>query len=289
MFKKVSLLCLSMLIGVLCLSNTSNNDAEEVSYVEDGLVYDEDEIKEEDNQLLKYKEELQDYVHVVDNQIVVDYESIEKSGKFEGSIDEVRENVEIMNDLAEERPDIVTINQDTSLSFNIEDEYAEQWDGWYISWSLWNGWTWKLDSDFGKLAGIVGIVYGLMDVAVNGTIFYNKMLSITDVDKAVAGLSTIVYCLTDVGIKNVVKTYLKGIVRLIASYLVTMNLTRVAIGAASLGTGWAVMSLIDLIIGWFMPSLITSCSMLYNCFKYNAPIYFRYNIISAKYSLDGNF
>ncbi len=282
MFKKISLLCLSMLIGVFCLSNTSNNDAETVSYAEDGLVYDENEIEAENNQLLKYKEDLKDYVHVVDNQIVVDYESIEKSGKFSGSIDKIKENAEFANYLAEERPDIVTINQDTSLSFDIKDEYVEQGDAWCLSCSFWGGITCKLDSDFGKLAGIAGLVYGMIDFVLHADHFYNKLLNLTGSDQSNLERwfeAIVLAAIPTVTVKNVIKTYLKGIVRLIASYLVTMNLTRVAIGAASLGTGWAVLSLIDLIIGWFMPSLITSCSMLYNCFKYNAPIYFRYNII----------
>lgn len=46
-------------------------------YADDGLVLDTDKMQFEDNQLEKYESELSNYVDVVDNQIVVDYESIE--------------------------------------------------------------------------------------------------------------------------------------------------------------------------------------------------------------------
>ena len=288
MFKKVSLLCLSMLIGVLCLSNTSNNDAEEVSYVEDGLVYDEDEIKKEDNQLLKYKEELQDYVHVVDNQIVVDYESIEKSGKFHGSIDEVRENAEVMNDLAEERPDVVTINDDASLSFNIEDEYTEQWDAWCLSCSLWGGITYKLDSDFGKLVGIAGFVYRLMYYIANGVAFYKNMLNLTDVNYVESKLQTLtVYC-GGIGISDIAKSFIQDNIGAIAAAVISINLFLATYGAASLGMGWLIFKVVNLLVQRFVPTLITSCSMIYNCFKFNSPIYAKISwwTLSIKYSLN---
>lgn len=61
-----------------------------------------------------------------------------------------------------------------SLSFDIEDEYAEQWDAWKLSWSFWKGWSFKLDSDFGKLVGISGIVYNLISKISNGAAFYKN-------------------------------------------------------------------------------------------------------------------
>lgn len=73
----------------------------------------------EDNQLEKYESELSNYVDVVDNQIVVDYESIEKLGDYSDTISLIRENAEFANSLAEEKPEIVTINDDLSLSFDI--------------------------------------------------------------------------------------------------------------------------------------------------------------------------
>lgn len=94
-------------------------------YADDGLVLDTDKMQFEDNQLEKYESELSNYVDVVDNQIVVDYESIEKLGDYSDTISLIRENAEFANSLAEEKPEIVTINDDLSLSFDIEDEYAE--------------------------------------------------------------------------------------------------------------------------------------------------------------------
>ena len=288
MFKKISLLCLSMLIGVLCLSNTSNNDAEEASYVEDGLVYEKDELEAENKQLLKYKEELKDYVHVINNQIVVDYDSIKKTSKFDGDIDKIKEEAEFANSLAEERPDIVTINQDTSLSFNIEDEYAEQWDAWYISWSLWDGWTWKLDSDFGKLAGIAGIVYAVIDLVFNASLFYNKLLKFTEQSEIEKWFEAIVLAaLPTVTIKNVIKNYLKNNIGLIISGLITINLWLMAWETASLGFGWVALRFINFIVGRLVPNAFTACSLIYNCFKYNKPIYFRFWFTTGcKYSLE---
>lgn len=123
-------------------------------YADDGLVLDTDKMQFEDNQ------------------IVVDYESIEKLGDYSDTISLIRENTEFANSLAEEKPEIVTINDDLSLSFDIEDEYAEQWDAWKLSWSFWKGWSFKLDSDFGKLVGISGIVYNLISKISNGAAFY---------------------------------------------------------------------------------------------------------------------
>ena len=66
---------------------------------------------------------------------------LKKLGDYSDTISLIRENAEFANSLAEEKPEIVTINGDLSLSFDIEDEYAEQWDAWKLSWSFWKGWT----------------------------------------------------------------------------------------------------------------------------------------------------
>lgn len=89
-------------------------------YADDGLVLDTDKMQFEDNQLEKYESELSNYVDVVDNQIVVDYESIEKLGDYSDTISLIRENAEFANSLAEEKPEIVTINDDLSLSLILK-------------------------------------------------------------------------------------------------------------------------------------------------------------------------
>lgn len=156
----------------------------------------------EDNQLEKYESELSNYVDVVD------YESIEKLGDYSDTISLIRENAEFANSLAEEKPEIVTINDDLSLSFDIEDEYAEQWDAWKLSWSFWKGWSFKLDSDFGKLVGISGIVYNFISKISNGAAFYKKLLSITDKSYLASTLSTLFFYLPGAGVKDIIATYL---------------------------------------------------------------------------------
>lgn len=209
MIKKVSAICLFVFLCVFCMSATIETDnLETASYAEDGLVLDTDEMQFEDNQLEKYEFELFNYVDVVDNQIVVDYESIEKLGDYSDTISLIRENAEFANSLAEEKPEIVTINDDLSLSF--EDEYAEQWDAWKLSWSFWKGWSFKLDSDFGKLVGISGIVYNLISKISNGAAFYKKLLSITDKSYLASTLSTLFFYLPCAGVKDIIATYLRN-------------------------------------------------------------------------------
>lgn len=211
MIKKVSAICLFVFLCVFCMSATIETDnLETASYAEDGLVLDTDEMQFEDNQLEKYEFELFNYVDVVDNQIVVDYESIEKLGDYSDTISLIRENAEFANSLAEEKPEIVTINDDLSLSFDIEDEYAEQWDAWKLSWSFWKGWSFKLDSDFGKLVGISGIVYNLISKISNGAAFYKKLLSITDKSYLASTLSTLFFYLPCAGVKDIIATYLRN-------------------------------------------------------------------------------
>lgn len=256
-------------------------------YADDGLVLDTDKMQFEDNQLEKYESELSNYVDVVDNQIVVDYESIEKLGDYSDTISLIRENAEFANSLAEEKPEIVTINDDLSLSFDIEDEYAEQWDAWKLSWSFWKGWSFKLDSDFGKLVGISGIVYNFISKISNGAAFYKKLLSITDKSYLASTLSTLFFYLPGAGVKDIIATYLRNYAGVIASGLVTINMMLMTLKCASLGTGWLIFKFVDILAQRFVPSLITSCSMVYNCFKYNAPIYCKANFwtLSIRYLL----
>ena len=237
-------------------------------YADDGLVLDTDKMQFEDNQ------------------IVVDYESIEKLGDYSDTISLIRENTEFANSLAEEKPEIVTINDDLSLSFDIEDEYAEQWDAWKLSWSFWKGWSFKLDSDFGKLVGISGIVYNLISKISNGAAFYKKLLSITDKSYLASTLSTLFFYLPGAGVKDIIATYLRNYAGVIASGLVTINMMLMTLNCASLGTGWLIFKFVDILAQRFVPSLITSC-MVYNCFKYNAPIYCKANFwtLSIRYSL----
>ena len=228
-------------------------------YADDGLVLDTDKMQFEDNQ------------------IVVDYESIGKLGDYSDTISLIRENTEFANSLAEEKPEIVTINDDLSLSFDIEDVYAEQWDAWKLSWSFWKGWSFKLDSDFGKLVGISGIVYNLISKISNGAAFYKKLLSITDKSYLASTLSTLFFYLPGAGVKDIIATYLRNYAGVIASGLVTINMMLMTLNCASLGTGWLIFKFVDILAQRFVPSLITSCSMVYNCFKYNAPIYCKAN------------
>lgn len=51
----------------------------------------------------------------------------------------------------------------------------------------------KLDSDFGKLVGISGIVYKLISKISNGAAFYKKLLSITDKSYLASTLSTLFF------------------------------------------------------------------------------------------------
>lgn len=288
MIKKVSAICLLVFLCLFCMSATIRTDClETASYAEDGLVLDTDEMQFEDNQLEKYKFELSNYVDVVNNQIVVDYESIEKIVDYSDTISLIRENAEFANGLVEEKPEIVTINDDLSLSFDIEDEYAEQWDAWKLSWSFWKGWSFKLDSDFGKLVGISGIVYNLITKISNGAAFYKKLLSITDKCYLASTLSTLFFYLPGAGVKDIISTYLRNHVDAIASALVTINMMLMTLNCASLGTGWLIFKFVDILAQRFVPSLITSCSMAYNCFKYNAPIYCKVNFwtLSIRYSL----
>lgn len=174
-----------------------------------------------------------------------------------------------------------------SLSFDIEDEYAEQWDAWKLSWSFWKGWSFKLDSDFGKLVGISGIVYNLISKISNGAAFYKKLLSITDKSYLASTLSTLFFYLPGAGVKDIIATYLRNYAGVIASGLVTINMMLMTLNCASLGTGWLIFKFVDILAQRFVPSLITSCSMVYNCFKYNAPIYCKANFwtLSIRYSL----
>lgn len=288
MIKRVSAICLFILLCIFCMSSTIQEDKlDSASYIIDGLSLDNEEIQFEEEQLEKYKYELSNYIYVFDNHIVVDYDYIDKLDNYNNVLSLIHENAEFANSLVEEKPEIVSINDDLTLSFNIEDEYAEQWDAWKLSWSFWKGWSFKLDSDFGKLVGISGIVYGLMSKIINGDNFYKKLLSITDKSYLASTLSTLFLYLPQVGVKDIVVTYLQNNASVIASSLVTINIMLMTLKCASLGTGWLIYKFVDILTQRVVPTLITSCSMVYNCFKFNAPIYCKANFwtLSIRYSL----
>lgn len=288
MIKRVSAICLFILLCIFCMSSTIQEDKlDSASYIIDGLSLDNEEIQFEEEQLEKYKYELSNYIYVFDNHIVVDYDYIDKLDNYNNVLSLIHENAEFANSLVEEKPEIVSINDDLTLSFNIEDEYAEQWDAWKLSWSFWKGWSFKLDSDFGKLVGISGIVYGLMSKIINGDNFYKKLLSITDKSYLAYTLSTLFLYLPQVGVKDIVVTYLQNNASVIASSLVTINIMLMTLKCASLGTGWLIYKFVDILTQRVVPTLITSCSMVYNCFKFNAPIYCKANFwtLSIRYSL----
>ncbi len=289
MIKKVSLFCCLIFMSIFCMSATVETDnIQTVDYVEDGLVFDNDENQREDSILEQYESQLGIFINVVDNQFVIDYDSIESAVNFNDEVlKQIKENADFANELAEEKPDIVTINEDNTLTFSVDDEYAEQWDAWQLSWSFWKGWTYKLDSDFGKLVGISGIAYRLISYIANGSLFYKNIMSITDKSSLASTLSTLFFYLPGAGVKDIVVTYLQNYAGAIATGLVSINLTLMTLKHASLGTGWLIFKIVDFIVGRLTPSLITSCSMVYNCFKYNAPIYCKISpwTFSIKYSL----
>lgn len=117
------------------MSATAKADNIEVaSYAEDGLVLDGSEIQLENRRLEQYRPQLDKHVEVANNQFIVDYESIKTIDGFdEKALAQFRENIDFANELAKEKPEIVTIREDKSLDFNVEDEYAEQWNAWQLS------------------------------------------------------------------------------------------------------------------------------------------------------------
>ena len=180
--RKILFLCFLAVTVVFCMSASLPEDnLETAEYVEDGLALDEEILINEEESIGDYKENLDAFVIVEDNQFIVDYDGIINSGFANADVIEyIESNVTFANELASEQPEIVTINEDKSLSFNVEDEYAEQWNAWQLSWSFWDGWKYKLDSDFGKLIGITGIAYRLMSYLANGALFFKNIMSITD-------------------------------------------------------------------------------------------------------------
>ena len=86
------------------------------------------------------------------------------------------------------------------------------------------------------------------------------------------------------GVRDVVATYLQNYAGAIASALVSINLTLIALKHATVGIGWIIFKIVDFIMSRMTPSLITSASMVYNCFRYNAPIYCKISIWTAKIS-----
>ena len=84
-------------------------------------------------------------------------------------------NVELMNKLANPDVHAAYINKNKELVYLIDSEYQEQWQHWKIGVHWW-GVTYKLDSDFGKLVGIGGMVYRLAAFLSNAFSFYQKIL-----------------------------------------------------------------------------------------------------------------
>lgn len=286
MIKKVSILSLSIFAVIFCMSASFPNDNLETAiYVEDGLVLYEEVLLNEEESIEAYKENLDDFVVVKDNQFVIDYDGIINSGFSDANVlEHIKENVSFANELASEQSDMVTINDDKSLSFIVEDEYAEQWNAWQLSWNLWSGWKYKLDSDFGKLIGITGIAYRLMSYLSNGAYFFRNIMSITDKSYLASTLTTLFFYLPGTGVRDNVATYLQNYAGAIASTLVSINLMLMTLKHASVGIGWIIFKVVDFISSRVTPSLITSASMVYNCFRYNAPIYCKISLWTAKIS-----
>lgn len=288
MLKKVVTICLMIISCLFCISASIDEDnIEQARYVQDGLVLDQDEVYQDRESLDQYKSQLDEYVTVVDNHFIVDYDSIESERIDEDVIERIKENVDFANDLAAEQPEIVTILQDGTLDFDIEDEYVEQWNAWQLSWSLWEGFTYKLDSDFGKLIGIVGVAYRLMSYIANGSVFYKKIMSITNQSELASTLSTLFFYLPGEGVKDLIATYLQNYVGSIAAGIVSVNLILMTLKSTTFGIGWLIFKFVDLVLRRMIPTLITSCSIIYNCFKYNSPIYCKISLLtaSARYSL----
>jgi hypothetical protein len=287
MKNKVLLLCMILISCLMCMSaSTPTDNIESATYATDGLL----EQTNNDTELIcEYEKKYDQYVSVENNQFVVDYESLSTVSDFDDNfLENIKSNIEFANTIAKEMPNIVKIVEDKSVSFNIDDEYAEQWDAWQLSWNFWKGWTYKLDSDFGKLVGITGLVYRMISYISNGTFFFKNITSITDQSKLAATFSTIFFYLPGKGVQDFIVTYLQNFAGSIASGLVTINLMLMTLKHASLGTGWLIFKIVDFILGRVTPSLITSASMIYNCFKYNAPIYCKISpwTFSITYSLN---
>lgn len=187
-------------------------------------------------------------------------------------ISQLKQNMDFMNALASGSEGTVTILEDRTLFFDIPDVYEQQWQAWQLKWNWW-GWTYKLDSDFGKMIGIAGLAYRMYSYVSGGINFCKNILTITDKDKLTSGLTTIVFYLPGTGVSDLVCTYLQDYISIIASALVSLNLALMTLKTMSFGIGWVVSTLLNFIAGNMTPSLITSCSMIYNCFKYNSPIY----------------
>lgn len=284
--KKIIILCALFFVAIFMASaDLPDENIEIADYETDGLLINEDEILNEENVLSSYENELDKYVTVENNRFVIDFESIENEKNIDNEvISALYENVEFVNELALEQPDIVEIEDDKSLSFNIEDEYAEQWNAWQSSYSFWKGWTYKLDSDFGKLVGIGGVAYRMMSYITNGAFFYKNIMNITDKDYLASTLASLFFYLPQAGVKDIIATYLQNYACAIASGLITINMTLMVLKHASLGTSWLIFKIVDFILSRVAPSLITSTSIVYNCFKYNSPIYCKISPWTAKIS-----
>lgn len=283
---------MAILSLICCMSNTVEEEGyKHAEYVTDGLIVDNNDTDKEKGIIEKNKEELGEFISIEENQFVVDYDSMIGKGILdEEQVDFVMDNIEFANNMALERPDIVSIEDDFSLSFNIEDEYVEQWNGWLISWTLWEGWRWKLDSDFGKMVGIIGTIWGIYKAFSSAKDIYESIKKLTknNIDDTISAIYTLAAQLPSRGVSNVISDFLTEHAVTVVSTLISLNLSSKALDLSTLGISWVFRKLISMIISNCLPSLITSASMVYNCFRYNVPIYCRISLasLSIDYSLN---
>ena len=274
-FKKAIQIMCSFVAVLACASASSggDDDSKYPDYLKDGLV---DYVSDGE-----WMDESADFIETLDPFVI--YSEEDKNLHFEKEaalshevasteiLDRVELNVSFMNSLANADNDYVSIGSDKELVYNFDNEYEEEWKANRISCHWW-GWTYQLDSDWGMLVGFAGLVYNLYTYINGGLDFYRKMLDITDSDVFASVLSTIVYYLPGQGCNELAVNFFDQYLSDICVGLVSANLALMTIKVGS-GYGWLINELINFIMSHLVPSLVTSCSMLYNCYRSKASIY----------------
>ena len=181
-------------------------------------------------------------------------------------------NVELMNKLANPDVHAAYINKNKELVYLIDSEYQEQWQHWKIGVHWW-GVTYKLDSDFGKLVGIGSMVYRLATYVYDAFSFYKNIMNQTDDDKVTSVISTAVFYLPANAINDTVSTYLSKHIELLVSGLISANIALMTLEASSFGLAWVVKTVLRAILDNIAPTLITSCTLIYNCFRFDSCVY----------------
>lgn len=206
----------------------------------------------------KYEKYLQ---YDVDGHLYLDVENIATEDYDESIIEMIQANLSIMNELVDEN--VATITEDNGLEFT-DDEFAQQWAIWDYS-IRWNKFTAKFDKDVALVFGIICMIYRLYDKNKN----LKEMAEWwTKNAYGTKSQSYILYALQQTC------TLPAEMLAYFQQNTVLIELANCATTLLSLITksnpATAILShIVELILGFFVPSLVSAFGIIYDALRYN--------------------